>query len=909
MKFKFWQRDKCCNRRQYILSQVGIWFALGLLMTVLTVPFVAQSQINPTETKAAQLVRQGQDFYNRDRFSLAATQWQQAVDIYQKQDNSLQQARVLTYLSLAQQKLEQWSKAETAIATSIQLLNSLELNDAESQLVLAQTLNAKGAVLLALGKFETALNSWQQATQIYQDLHDETGITGSLINQAQALEKLGFYRRTCKTLLKVVKNNYSCDFTNPNDWQMVLQSFDRLPENELKILGWRNLGNILRQLGDWQHSEQVLKQSLQFQQSLQDKIITSIDLGQLNKDRYKQARNLYGKTYLSNIQQEIKQKGLNYATQALSNYRQVTETAESLDAKDLVLQGRLFQLDLLVDLQQWGKNVGSQIDALVNKLIDSKIADRPASHFTIQAQLNFARSLIEIESRQSIAIEYIHHAQTQAKQLSDLRSQSYAWGILGSLWANRQNWSKAEEYSQLALNDSVAVSATDLNAQWRSQLGSIYRVRGKIEQAIAISQDAIDDFNTLRQDLISSERDLQFFLQQDVETIYRNLVELFLSDTQNNSISQADLNQTIEIIDSLRIREIENFLNCNLAAEVSLNEQEVDSTAALIYPIILENRLEIVVRLPRSPKLQHYSIPIQKEELESTLIQWRTELERRFISTQSLVLSQKIYDWTIEPLREELERSEVKTLVFVLDGGLRNLPMAALYDGRKYLLEQYAIASVPGLKLLLPQIKRNNHSVLAFGLAKTRSNFPPHKGFGELANVETELNEIGERLTAKKYLDREFTSQNLHQQISSIDFPILHLATHGQLSSESAKTFLLAWDKRIDVNNLSTILQQNNSQAIELLVLSACQTAAGDNQATVGLAGIAIESGANSTLASLWNVRDSSTAQLMSWFYQGLSQGKSKAEALRQAQVKLLHTPGDRAPYYWSPYVLLGNWL
>ena len=906
MKFKFWQRSKWCNRWQYILRQVGIWFVVGLLVTILVFPYIARSQTNPTE-RATQMVQQGQDFYNRDRFDLAVTQWQQAVGIYQKQDNRLQQARVLTYLSLAQQKLEQWSKAEAAIATSIQLLNSLEHNTAESQLVLAQTLNAKGAVLLALGKFETALDIWQQATQVYRNLHDETGITGSLINQAQALEKLGFYRRTCKVIFLAVNSDYGCDFTNPNDWKMVLESFDRLPE-KLKILGLQNLGNILRQLGDWQHSERVLKYSWQFQQSPQEKTIISLDLGRLNRDRYKQARNLYSKTYLSNIQQEARKTALNYATRALSNYRQAIEIAEKEGAKDLALRARLFQLSLSIDLQQWGKDVGSEIDALVDRLIDSKIGDRPASYFTIQAQLNFARSLMEIESRQSIAIDYINRAQIQAKQLSDLRSQSYAWGILGSLWANKQDWSKAEEYSQLALNDSVTINATDLNAQWRAQLGSIYRVRGKIEQAIAISQDAINDFNTLRQDLISSERDL-FFLQQDVETIYRNLIELFLNDTQNNSISQADLNQTIKIIDSLRIREVENFLNCNLAAEVSLNEQEIDSTAALIYPIILKNRLEIVVRLPHSSTLQHYSILVSKEELESTSIQWRTELERRFISTRSLTLSQKIYNWTIEPLKETLERAGIKTLVFVLDGGLRNLPMAALYDGREYLLEQYAIASVPGLKLLPPPRTRNKHNVLAFGLTEIRSNFPPHKGFGELVNVKTELNKIGERLTAKKYLNQEFTSDNLKQRINSVDFPILHLATHGQLSSESAKTFLLAWDKRIDLNNLSTILQQNSSRAIELLVLSACQTAAGDNRAIVGLAGIAIESGANSTLASLWNVQDSSTAQLMSWFYRGLSQGKSKAEALRQAQVELSHTPGYRAPFYWSPYVLLGNWL
>ena len=910
MRFRFWWKYTCSAFRRYLLRYICIGFVAGLLVTGFILPIFARA--NSVE-RATQLVQQGKEFYSRSQFKLAATQWQQAVEIYRQQNDKLHQVQALTYLSLARQKLEQWSAANKAIATSLQLLDNLELNSFDSRLILAQTLNAKGTVLLALGKSEPAFAAWQQATQIYEQLGDTTGVTGSLINQAQALENLGFYRRTCKTLLKAANNDYSCDFSDPNDWKVVLQSFARLENNRLKILGLRNLGDILRQLGDWQHSEQVFNRSLQLEQSPQEKSITLLDLGQLNRAKYRQARNLYARTYLSSIRQEAQQKAFDAATSALNNYRQGIEIASNSGAKDIATQGQLNQLSLLVDLRQWNdrdqkiKDIDSKIEAIINKSIGS-LAHRPPSHFVIQAQLNFAQSLLEIESKQHFAIQYLEHVQAQARRLSDFRAESYAWGILGHYWLKRQNWSKAQKFSQLALNTSQTINATELNAQWRAQLGRIYRVQGKIELAIAVYQDAVNDFNILHQDLATVDSDLVFFWQQDTETTYRNLVELFLTNVTESSRPQANLDRAIELIDSLKIREVEDFLNCNLAAKVSLKEQELDPTAALIYPIILENRLEIIVRLPQTPQLQHYSIPVLRSELERTLVQWRTELERRFISPQSIILSQKIYGWLIEPLAEVLEQAEVKTLVFVLDGGLRNLPMAALYDGREYLLERYAIAAVPGLKLLPPQAKRNKLNVLAFGLAETRSGFPPHQGFEDLDNVKIELAKISDRVTAKQYLNREFTSDNLERQIDP-DFPILHLATHGQLSSESANTFLLAWDKRIDLNNLSSILQQSRSGAIELLVLSACQTAAGDNQATVGLAGIAIESGANSTLASLWNVRDSSTAQLMSWFYQELSQNKSKAEALRLAQVKLLHTPGYQAPFNWSPYVLLGNWL
>nr|MDJ0689574.1 CHAT domain-containing protein [Xenococcaceae cyanobacterium MO_188.B32] len=144
-------------------------------------------------------------------------------------------------------------------------------------------------------------------------------------------------------------------------------------------------------------------------------------------------------------------------------------------------------------------------------------------------------------------------------------------------------------------------------------------------------------------------------------------------------------------------------------------------------------------------------------------------------------------------------------------------------------------------------------------------------------------------------------------------FPIVHIATHGQFSSTLEQTFLLAWDSRIDINKLDSILQTRNlsqEEAIELLVLSACETAAGDERAALGLAGMAVRAGARSTVATLWAVNDRSTAQLMSKFYQELTKKDiTKAEAIRQAQLSLLHTKEYRHPFYWAAYLLLGNWL
>ena len=345
--------------------------------------------------------------------------------------------------------------------------------------------------------------------------------------------------------------------------------------------------------------------------------------------------------------------------------------------------------------------------------------------------------------------------------------------------------------------------------------------------------------------------------------------------------------------------------------------QEIDPSAALVYPIILDDRLAVIVKLPKSGKFIHYTAALPKGKLEQTLESLRIELEKPFISKESLALSQQVYDWLIQPAEELLEANQVKTLVFVLDGGFRNVPMATLHDGEQYLVEKgYAIALIPGLSLLEPKpLAQVELNALAFGLSDMREGFPDHEGFANLPNVKTELREIKSQIPSQQLLNQDFTSQKWQELISSVPFPVVHLATHGEFSSDPEDTFLLAWDKRINLKDLSNVIQNrsdNSLEAIELLVLSACKTADGDSRASLGLAGVAIQSGARSTMASLWFIDDDSTAKLMASFYKELADSGAtvtKAEALRRAQVNLLKSPGYQAPLFWGAYVLVGNWL
>ena len=279
----------------------------------------------------------------------------------------------------------------------------------------------------------------------------------------------------------------------------------------------------------------------------------------------------------------------------------------------------------------------------------------------------------------------------------------------------------------------------------------------------------------------------------------------------------------------------------------------------------------------------------------------------------------QLYDWLIRPAEKFIDPAQTKTLVFILDGSLRNIPMAALYDGEKYLIQKYAVAiSLGGLKLPESPPKTQFKALIA-GLSE-KPKFPdpaPEKDqFGPLQFVGQEVDAIKASFPgAKVLLNDQFTSNSLQTEINTSPYNVIHLATHGQFGFSREDTFILTdpdnpgEDIKTDLNELDNLLQVREQSPIELLVLSACETATGDNREVLGIAGMAVQTGARSTLATLWSIDDSSTAKLMQKFYQTLTEKQvTKAEALRQAQLELLNQPFAYKPAHWAPYVLVGDW-
>ena len=842
---------------------------LFLITAFLTINFpvtanIAKSQ-SPTTQHVASL-QQGKKLYEAGRFAESVNILQQAVTNYRSQGDELKQAVALSNLALAYQKLGNLNQAQTAITQSVKLFENKQKTSIQNPQILAPILDIQGSIQLDSGKAEAALKTWQSAESIYKQINNQNGVVNSRINQAQAWLVLGFYRRSLTTLTALQ------------------QELQNQPPSVTKAIELRSLGDSLQLAGDLKQSRQVLQQSLDISQKLKSPQNISAALFSL------------GNT--ARIEQDF--------PTAIKFYQQAATVTPNPITK---VQARINQFSLLVNSGE-----AETAQELLPE-IENQLNNLPPSQTNIYARLHLVQSLLKLKTEPETLAQITAIAVKQAKNLADKRAESFALGTLGSVYEKTKQFSNAEKLTKLALTIAQTINAPDISYRWHWQLGRLLKQQGKIESAIASYDTAVNDLQTLRSDLVAVNRDVQYSFKETVEPVYRESVALLLESQQNNK-SEKTLDKARQRIESLQLAELDDYFRqaCIDAQTVVLDKivDQDNPTAAIIYPIILPEQLQVIVKIPNQP-LRNYKVNKSQTEVKAVLTQLREYLLEPDTTEEVQALSKQVYGWLIKDIESDLEKGGVKTLVFVLDGELRNVPMATLYDGKQYLVEKYAVALSLGLQLLVPKpLAQQPLKVLAAGLVEPPQDF---QKFASLPEIKSEFNLINQAgVSTKQLLDKEFTSTSLEKNVNTTPFNILHLATHGQFSSQPENTFILAADGAINVTQFDSLLRRRNesrSQALEMLVLSACQTAAGDNRATLGLAGVSVKAGARSTLASLWHISDKSTAILMGEFYRELANTKvTKAEALRRAQVTLLKKyPNYERPGFWAPYVLVGNWL
>jgi CHAT domain-containing protein len=773
----------------------------------------------------------------------------------------------------------------------------------------------QGKIAYDRGSFPTALKTWEQAEAAYVRAQDPVGVAGSQLNRSQALMAMGFDRRACKLLTGTVGVSAGvCDTDTPVKFGMRQTN---LPP-ALQAAAIEKLGDVLRVLGNLDAAQVTLATAIEIAKPLsaedRSPILVSIantwrDLG--NRDRARTDRLQAPATapLTCPTQPTGSLQAAAYYQYAIACYRQAGTLAADLDL-----------LSLQVDISQWHRNetAAQQIasrwhsqfnqPALINR-IEQQLPSQPYTHTGANQRINFARNLVLATPPQlPAATELLGTVIAKSRSEHQKSVTIDATGTLGWLYERDRQWSPAVEYTQQAI--SLAATPNNDNLyQWEWQLGRILQHQSQPDfvKSKAAYDRAVAAIESTRQNMRIVNPDAQFSLRDNVEPLYRELVDLSFR------FPQPDLPTIIDRVDALKLAELENFLQCQLGEYRPLERFAQDAGAVVFYPVILTDRLEVILRLAGN-KFQRFVVPVSRAQLEQTIDSFQQSLTQPQYGWNDASASQ-LYDWLIRPAQQYLT-PQTKNLVFVMDGALQNMPVAALYDRsrQEYLVDRYPVAVTPGLQILgAKQPVGNSSGILIGGLTAKSIGMTT----GKRGEIYEPLTHAAEEVRAIKSLfarstelvGRDFNQANLRRQLAGGSYPMVHLATHGRFSSDPRQTFIVTeGGTSIDLNSLRSMLKQDSS-AIDLLVLSACETATGDRRAALGLAGTAIRSGAGSTLASMWSVDDRATAKLMQNFYGSLTQPHrvSKAEALRVAQKSIRQQYPH--PYYWAPFVLVGNWL
>ncbi len=541
--------------------------------------------------------------------------------------------------------------------------------------------------------------------------------------------------------------------------------------------------------------------------------------------------------------------------------------------------------------------------------------ERPTARARLQ--IHVARSWTRLAEQRPLqatdygrrAVALLQAAEASAIDAGDQRLRSYALGNRAELYERAGRGADALALNRRALFAAQQADAQDARYRWEWALGRLAREQGDVEGAIHAYRRAVSTLAELRSRTAFGSRDSEYSFRVGVEPVYSGLVDLLLTNAAvvvTPGLREALLAEARDTVEAQKAAELRDYFEdpC-LSDQRKQTPDEIPGTV-VVYPILLDDRVEFIVSAEGT--IESYLAPVGPVKFVEEIRNFRRTLGKR-TTRQYLRPAANLYDWMIRPFQAAVALEELEALVFVPGGALRTVPFGALYDKEtgEYLIEKVPVAVTPGLTLTNPRpIDRNHVQLLSAGLSESVQGYPA------LESVSGELVSVNENFPGDVLLNAEFVVDRFARSISEQPFGIVHIASHAEFSSEISESFLLAWDRKLTMNQLSAIVGTTKfrERPLELLTLSACQTAAGDDRAALGLAGVALRAGARSALATLWSVNDQASAELVAEFYRLLANPEiSRARALQRAQIKILRMHHYRHPGYWAPYLLISSWL
>ena len=721
------------------------------------------------------------------------------------------------------------------------------------------------------GAFEQAAEIWQQAVMSYHKDGRVAEESDARIALARAYLSLGFHNRAAQTL------DIAVVLTQGKDHSRQAAAMELLSQAYLA-------GG---------HPDAALE-TLQHARQLASEADNPIRLASIVHS-------------LGAVQNVLKQD-----QEALASYSEARRLAAAAHAETLVATSTINGGKVAVRMgnRQEARTLFDEALTLVHRLPDSHdkaydLISIGLGFESLHAQLPDTGGRLHLQ-----AAAVLEEAGEVAKSVGDARAASYAFGHRGHLYELDRRYAETLLLTRLAIGYAQQVHAPESLYQWEWQLGRVLKAQDKIDQALVSYQRAADLVQTLRPEMATGAAISAASFREAGGRLYFELADLLLQRsgaTTSRADAQPYLIKAREAIELFKTAELRDYFadECVDAFQSRQTKlEDVSGQAAIVYPIILPDRTELLVSLPDG--MHRITVAIKQDELKQEALAFRRLLQKE-TTREYLRKGQRLYDLLLRPLEPEFAKFGINTLVIVPDGPLRMIPFSALHDGTQFLIAKYALATTPGLNLTDPKpLGRERIEVLSAGLTEGVQGFPP------LPNAASELEAIGTLYKTHRLLNQEFRVPRLEREMKESPFTIVHIASHGKFERDVKNSFLLTFDEKLTMDRLSQVVGyfRFRDQPLELLSLSACQTAAGDDRAALGLAGIAIKAGARSALATLWFVNDEASSALVIEFYRQLKDpALSKAQALRQAQLKLMENPDFQHPIYWAPFLLLNNWL
>ena len=554
----------------------------------------------------------------------------------------------------------------------------------------------------------------------------------------------------------------------------------------------------------------------------------------------------------------------------------------------------------------------------VRTLVDAALADLPALPDTSEKALQLAGAgeLLRQAARSPLdrgmadaAAAALDQSARSAERANDPRGVANASGYRAELALDAGDLAGAMAHNERALFEAQRSGAAETIFQWQWQRARLLEHGKRDAEALAAYRRTLDSLEAVKSDIAADVWARRESMREVVGPAYLGYANLLTrrAAAGDREASSLALREAQGVLERFKTVELEDYFRDDCVANYLSRSRPVEQTAprtAVIYPILLPDRLALLVTI--GAEIHQVVVPVGAEALGREAVALRSLLEKR-ATYQYLPHARKLYDWVIRPLEPLLARGSVETLVVLPDGALRNIPFGALHDGSRFLIERYAVAVAPSLTLIEPKpLARAAPAMLSGGLTEAV------QGFAALPYVGIELDQLNSTGTGEQLRDQAFTTRNFEHELATKSFSVVHVASHAQFDSDSRRSFLLTFDGKLTIDRLEGQMKVNRfrDEPVELLFLSACQTAAGDERAALGLAGVAVKAGARSALATLWHINDQASSLLVGEFYRQLGQsGTTKAQALQRAQQAMLGDLRYRHPGYWSPFMLIGNWL